>query len=287
MSEDFDKLLNEIKGLLQEKDRVLQVLERAHQERESVRETVLRRVLTEYREKWNSLYESAQPLIKELGDKIEEMDNHQKSLEAARLGMEERVEEVEFRYKIGDMEEEAYLEKKQSTIEELESIKAELDDLDKELTDYKRALETLKQPLPEELQAFIGEIVGSAPSAPSAAGAPKGKSSEKKSMVEPDVVFTPRNAYLEMVADGSRFPLVPPVITLGRAKDNHIVLDDSRVSRYHGRIEIEGDFERIIYRDLGSSNGSFLNGRKIVESELKETDKLFLGSTELVVKVEQ
>ncbi len=281
MAGDFDKLLNEIKSLLQEKDRVLQVLERAHQEKDTVRESVLKRVLLEYQEKWNSLYERAQPLIKELSEKIEEMDNHQKSLEAAKLGMEERVEEVEFRYKIGDMEEDAYLEKKQSTIEELESIKAELDELDKELTDYKRALETLKQPLPEDLQVFLSEVIGSE------AAAPKSAAAESKPSVEPEAVFTPRNAYLEMVADGSRYPLVPPVITIGRAKDNHIVLDDSRVSRYHGRIEIEGDFERIIYRDLGSSNGSFLNGRKIVESELKEADKLFLGSTELVVRIER
>ena len=51
------------------------------------------------------------------------------------------------------------------------------------------------------------------------------------------------------------------VITLGRGEANNVVISSTRVSRNHARIEWTGDHFTI--RDLGSSNGTFVNGQRI------------------------
>ena len=58
-------------------------------------------------------------------------------------------------------------------------------------------------------------------------------------------------------------PLVPgTVISIGRAPDNTAVLDDILVSRHHATIECGADGE-VAIRDMGSSNGTFVNGERV------------------------
>jgi len=71
------------------------------------------------------------------------------------------------------------------------------------------------------------------------------------------------------------------VVRLGRASDNDIVLDDAEVSRVHGRVAPRhGTW---VFQDLGSSNGSFLNGHPVTEAALGIGDELRLGGTRLMV----
>lgn len=60
-----------------------------------------------------------------------------------------------------------------------------------------------------------------------------------------------------------RWPLDKPVTTIGRWEDNDVVVDDRWVSRYHARIVRKDD--RYLIEDLGSKNGTFVNGRRIAE----------------------
>lgn len=60
---------------------------------------------------------------------------------------------------------------------------------------------------------------------------------------------------------GTRLPLVGDSITLGRAKDCDIVLPERQVSRYHARIE--RDPTGYVLRDLGSKNGTCVNGDSV------------------------
>ena len=70
------------------------------------------------------------------------------------------------------------------------------------------------------------------------------------------------------------------VVKIGRAHDNDIVISDSSVSRYHLEI-IKTNDGIFIIKDLDSRNGTYVNGRKIKESELKDTDIIRIGNTTL------
>jgi hypothetical protein len=71
-------------------------------------------------------------------------------------------------------------------------------------------------------------------------------------------------------------------LTLGRSKDNGLVLADSRVSRQHGRLQARRG--TLVYTDLGSTNGSRVNGIRVDEIALGVGDRLILGDTVLVVE---
>jgi pSer/pThr/pTyr-binding forkhead associated (FHA) protein len=62
--------------------------------------------------------------------------------------------------------------------------------------------------------------------------------------------------------DGRLYDLTMPEMGVGRAMDNELVLDDPSLSRKHARMRRVGP-NRIELEDLGSSNGTFVNGRKL------------------------
>jgi hypothetical protein len=82
----------------------------------------------------------------------------------------------------------------------------------------------------------------------------------------------------------TRDVVVPPEgVTIGRATDNDLVAVDGRVSRHHGRII--GRRGTLVYSDLGSTNGSRVNGVPVTEVVLGVGDRLEVGDTALVVEV--
>ncbi len=77
---------------------------------------------------------------------------------------------------------------------------------------------------------------------------------------------------------GQVFPLDLDTITLGRHVDNTIVLSDSKVSRFHAEIMMQGG--RWVIRDLGSANGTYVNGQRIGNVRvLQSGDVIGLGDT--------
>jgi len=69
-------------------------------------------------------------------------------------------------------------------------------------------------------------------------------------------------------------------LTIGRSKSNDIVINDCFLSRFHAAIY--DDNGKIIYKDLGSSNGSYINGIKIdQEVILKDRDVIEIGETQI------
>jgi DNA-binding response OmpR family regulator len=70
-----------------------------------------------------------------------------------------------------------------------------------------------------------------------------------------------------------RWPLAQPVTEIGRWDDNDVVIDDRWVSRYHAQVRREGD--EYVVQDLGSKNGTFVNGRRIAApSILSDGDEI-------------
>ena len=80
------------------------------------------------------------------------------------------------------------------------------------------------------------------------------------------------------------FPIEAGGLTVGRADDNDLVARDGRVSRHHGRIV--GRRGTLVYADLGSTNGSKVNGEPVTEVVLGVDDQLQIGDTILVLEVE-
>lgn len=82
---------------------------------------------------------------------------------------------------------------------------------------------------------------------------------------------------------GKIFTFNHDIISLGRNKANHLVLEDPRVSKNHCRIEVmySEDLEQIIIKDLDSTNGTYVNGVAIKQSILKSGDKIEIGETVL------
>ena len=77
---------------------------------------------------------------------------------------------------------------------------------------------------------------------------------------------------------GQTFDLSRPVVTIGREAGSDIVLDDPQVSRRHAQLTLQG--ASYFVEDLGSTNGSFVNGRRVMApTPLNPGDKLGLGDT--------
>jgi pSer/pThr/pTyr-binding forkhead associated (FHA) protein len=77
---------------------------------------------------------------------------------------------------------------------------------------------------------------------------------------------------------GGEFPVVPEKqILVGRSSDLDMVLVEDMVSRKHARIAMQAD--QIWIEDLGSTNGTFVNGEKIKRARLKEGDRVLIGTS--------
>jgi len=74
---------------------------------------------------------------------------------------------------------------------------------------------------------------------------------------------------------GKRFQLEEPVHTVGRTQDSTVRLHDTEVSRAHAQLIRRG--ESYVLRDLGSSNGTFVNGQSASERELVSGDQIQFG----------
>jgi hypothetical protein len=72
------------------------------------------------------------------------------------------------------------------------------------------------------------------------------------------------------------------LLTIGRGSDNGLVIYDSRISRHHARLQARRG--TLVLTDLGSTNGSRVNGERVDEVVLGEGDTIELGDTVLVVE---
>ena len=73
----------------------------------------------------------------------------------------------------------------------------------------------------------------------------------------------------------SSYPIQTQGISIGRARTNNIVLNHPHVSRHHALVEMKG--REFVVRDLGSSNGTFVNGLRVKEAPLDNDDTINVG----------
>ncbi|MGZ3459356.1 MAG: FHA domain-containing protein [Archangium sp.] len=78
---------------------------------------------------------------------------------------------------------------------------------------------------------------------------------------------------------GGEFPLkAEKQIVIGRSSELDMVLVEDMVSRKHARISVSGAGQ-ISIEDLGSTNGTFVNGEKVKQATLKEGDRILIGTS--------
>ena len=80
------------------------------------------------------------------------------------------------------------------------------------------------------------------------------------------------------------YPVDRP-LTIGRNAENDIVIDHMGVSGKHARVDLEG--QAAVLTDLKSTNGTFVNGKRVERAELRPNDWINIGKHILTLKAGQ
>jgi FHA domain-containing protein len=89
----------------------------------------------------------------------------------------------------------------------------------------------------------------------------------------------------QLVINGTRtISLIQPLLNIGRGADNHIVLDDTFVSRHH--IQLRLRFGMYMLFDVNSRSGTYVNNVLIKEHPLQAGDVIRIGNTQIIYLIE-
>ena len=117
------------------------------------------------------------------------------------------------------------------------------------------------------------------PAAPASAG-------YERTMVLGTFPAPPRMASLSIRSGpdtGAQFTIETSPLYVGRAPDNGVVVNDPATSRRHARFEVRGQDYLVV--DLGSANGTLVDGARVVEQVLVSGSVVTMGQNELLVTI--
>lgn len=129
------------------------------------------------------------------------------------------------------------------------------------------------------------------PAAPAAAGAAAGgvppqddASPEQPAPPRPRRVNPADRPWLDV--DGERYPLMGAMTILGRDDSADIILDDPGISRRHSELRVTTDGPHFVttIRDLGSTNGTYVNGERVSTTHLEDGDRVTVGRTSITFR---
>jgi hypothetical protein len=86
-----------------------------------------------------------------------------------------------------------------------------------------------------------------------------------------------------VMEDGQNHPLARGITIIGRGEQASLRLADVGASRQHARVEYDG--KRAVLTDLGSANGSMVNGRRVDTATLNPGDEIVIGTTRMSFRV--
>ena len=87
-----------------------------------------------------------------------------------------------------------------------------------------------------------------------------------------------------VMPDGRRVGIADDIVTIGRLPECAIVLTDPNASRRHAQIRRDGD--TVVLVDLGSTNGTKVNGTRVREQRLTDGDTITIGTTTMRFEAE-
>jgi hypothetical protein len=90
----------------------------------------------------------------------------------------------------------------------------------------------------------------------------------------------PPREICSLTMGGKPHELTTSRVILGRSKEADIRVPDQNVSRRHAEVRLEDDGYWVV--DLGSMNGTIVNGKRVDRARLADKDRILLGSTEIV-----
>jgi hypothetical protein len=96
----------------------------------------------------------------------------------------------------------------------------------------------------------------------------------------PAAVPEPAPEVVTLTVGGHAHPITSRSFVIGRSRECDLRVEDGNASRRHAEITREGDTYVVV--DLGSTNGTELNGRRIRREELADGDRITIGATDLV-----
>ena len=102
---------------------------------------------------------------------------------------------------------------------------------------------------------------------------------EQETPAPPPPPEPPRDV-VTLTLDGHAHPVTPTGVVIGRSRECDIRVADGNASRRHA--EVTQDGEAWVVADLGSTNGTELNGRRITRETLTDGDRITIGATDIV-----
>lgn len=114
---------------------------------------------------------------------------------------------------------------------------------------------------------------------PASTGAQHGSGTLARARFHPD-----QRPWLDL--DGDHYPLLAAITVLGRDNSADVILDDPGISRQHTEIRVTSDGPHLVanIRDLGSTNGTFVNSERITSQRLADGDRINVGRTALIFR---
>jgi hypothetical protein len=95
-----------------------------------------------------------------------------------------------------------------------------------------------------------------------------------------------RKATASIEVNGSTHALTPPGLVLGRGSEADLWINDPGVSRRHVEFRVTGDRENtsVTVADLGSTNGTLVDGQRVKETQVRDGATVRIGSTDVRVR---
>jgi hypothetical protein len=314
----IEQKLARYQGLMERKNTLLKWLENAEKNRSTVNDKIYQKVKAEYNRQLSETVSDLSPIEKEIGDERESAQRRRAETEEDLNALQDQQAESAFRHRIGEYDGDKLREIETSLSPLIEEKKQQENTLSTLLRRIDEAMQD-DEPHPEGSGTFADEVIsgladpvddgtpenatgiGSSqntadtqnPSArPEGAALSNSPAQEKDSLLETAALETSQADEDQMIPfpnliitsgkqSGKKIPLLPMTMTIGREHDNNIELKDEEVARYHARVVYQD--HRFVLQDLNSSTGTWVNEEQITQASLKNTDKIRLGKTEMII----
>ncbi|CAB4919559.1 DUF3662 and FHA domain-containing protein [Mycobacterium cookii] len=110
------------------------------------------------------------------------------------------------------------------------------------------------------------------------------RSKAQASVTDNDQRTRTRSSHATLEVNGTRHPLRPPGLVIGRGTEADLRINDPGVSRRH--LELEVSIDGVEAVDLGSTNGILVDGTKVARARLRDGSTIKIGHTEMTVRID-